>query len=96
MLRDNYVFVLVDRACGQAAVVDPAVAEPVMGLQHHSELQLLGLQGRHHRFSHRWIDNGRLAASAIHQHKNIVIPQHGQPLDLHADKASDTSVEAAR
>ena len=49
----------------------------VMGLQHHSELQLLGLQGRHHRFSHRWINNGRLAAGAIHQHKHIVVPQHG-------------------
>ena len=68
----------------------------VMGLQHHSELQLLGLQGRHHRFSHRWIDNSGLAAGAIHQHKHIVVPQHGQPLDLHADKASGTSVEAAR
>ena len=49
----------------------------VMGLQHHAELKLLRLQGRNHRFSHCWIDNGRLAAAAIHQHKHIVVPQHG-------------------
>ena len=78
----------VNRLCGsgmeavglaaRAVAVGAAdVVVVVMGLQHHSELQLLGLQGRHHRFSHRWIDNGRLAASAIHQHKHIVVTQHG-------------------
>ncbi|MEL0340315.1 MAG: hydroxyacylglutathione hydrolase, partial [Synechococcus sp.] len=39
VLRDNYVFVLVDRACGQAAVVDPAVAEPVMAALEAQQLQ---------------------------------------------------------
>ena len=40
VLRDNYVFVLVDRACGQAAVVDPAVAEPVIAALEEQQLQL--------------------------------------------------------
>ena len=49
----------------------------VMGLQHHAELKLLGLQGRNHRFGHRWINNGCGGCGAIHQHKHIVVPQHG-------------------
>jgi len=49
----------------------------VVGLQHHAEPELLGLQGRNHRFGHRWINNGGCGCGAIHQHKHIVVPQHG-------------------
>jgi hypothetical protein len=49
----------------------------VVGLQHHAEPELLGFQGCNHRFGYRWINNGGCGCSAIHQHKHIVVPQHG-------------------
>jgi len=52
VLRDNYVFVLVDRACGQAAVVDPAVAEPVMAALEAQQLQLTVVLQTHHHHDH--------------------------------------------
>jgi len=52
VLRDNYVFVLVDRRCGQAAVVDPAVAEPVMAALEAQQLQLTVVLQTHHHSDH--------------------------------------------
>lgn len=50
VLRDNYVFVLVNRAEASAAVVDPADAAPVMALLEQQGLSLqVVLQTHHHR-----------------------------------------------
>ncbi|NBQ37164.1 MAG: hydroxyacylglutathione hydrolase, partial [Synechococcus sp.] len=40
VLRDNYVFVLVDPDAAAAAVVDPAVAEPVIAALEAQQLRL--------------------------------------------------------
>lgn len=52
VLRDNYVFVLVDRAAAAAAVVDPAVAEPVIAALEAQQLQLSVVLQTHHHNDH--------------------------------------------
>jgi hydroxyacylglutathione hydrolase len=50
VLRDNYVFVL--QRDGQAAVVDPAVAEPVIAALERQGLELVAILQTHHHSDH--------------------------------------------
>ncbi len=50
VLHDNYVFVL--QREGQAAVVDPAVAEPVIALLEQQGLELVAVLQTHHHSDH--------------------------------------------
>jgi hydroxyacylglutathione hydrolase len=50
VLRDNYVFVL--RREGEAAVVDPAVAEPVRAWLEERQLELVAVLQTHHHSDH--------------------------------------------
>jgi len=52
VLRDNYVFALVNRAEGTAAVVDPAVAAPVIALLEQQALSLQVVLQTHHHHDH--------------------------------------------
>jgi len=52
VLRDNYVFLLVDSAGGRAAVVDPAVAEPVAAVLQQQDLELAVVLQTHHHHDH--------------------------------------------
>ena len=52
VLRDNYVFALVNRAEATAAVVDPAVAAPVIALLEQQALSLQVVLQTHHHHDH--------------------------------------------
>ncbi|MFW6731073.1 MAG: hydroxyacylglutathione hydrolase [Synechococcus sp.] len=52
VLRDNYVFVLADRDGGQAAVVDPAVAAPVIDWLEAAGCELTVVLQTHHHSDH--------------------------------------------
>jgi hydroxyacylglutathione hydrolase len=69
VLQDNYVFVL--QRQGQAAVVDPAVAEPVLAALDQQGLELVAILHTHHHSDHiggtpgllaRWPDAAVLAS----------------------------------
>ena len=52
VLSDNYVFVLFDPRDRSAAVVDPAVAEPVLAKLGELDAQLVAIFNTHHHFDH--------------------------------------------
>ncbi len=52
VLRDNYVFLLQDPQARTAAVVDPAVAEPVLAALDHQGYQLTAILNTHHHHDH--------------------------------------------
>jgi len=52
VLRDNYVFLLVDRAGQRAAVVDPAVAAPVIAWLEAADCALAVVLQTHHHSDH--------------------------------------------
>jgi len=52
VLADNYIFVLFDPQQKVAAVVDPAVAEPVLDYLAEIEAQLIAIFNTHHHFDH--------------------------------------------
>lgn len=52
VLTDNYVFVLFDPQQKVAAVVDPAVAEPVLDYLTEIDAQLIAIFNTHHHFDH--------------------------------------------
>lgn len=52
VLSDNYVFVLSDPQQKVAAVVDPAVAEPVLDYLTEIDAQLIAIFNTHHHFDH--------------------------------------------
>jgi hydroxyacylglutathione hydrolase len=52
VLADNYVFVLFDPQQKVAAVVDPAVAEPVLDYLAEIKAQLIAIFNTHHHFDH--------------------------------------------
>lgn len=52
VLRDNYIFLLVDRSQQIAAVVDPAQAAPVLQQLEHLQLQLTAIFNTHHHSDH--------------------------------------------
>ena len=64
----------------------------VMGLQHHLQAECLLLKQGDHRCSNSWIHNGSGALGSVHQSEHVVVPQHGQPQDLHHNSASLSSV----
>ena len=83
VLEDNYVFVLhgagsggSDGASGQAVVVDPAVAEPVIAWLEQRQLEPIAVLHTHHHHDHiggtpellrRWPQLQVIAAAADHQ-----------------------------
>ncbi len=52
VLSDNYIFLLVDAETGTAAVVDPAIAEPVLQLLQELKLELVAIFNTHHHGDH--------------------------------------------
>lgn len=52
VLSDNYIFLLVSAETGTAAVVDPAVAEPVLQLLQELKLELVAIFNTHHHRDH--------------------------------------------
>lgn len=52
VLSDNYIFLLVSVETGTAAVVDPAVAEPVLQLLQELKLDLVAIFNTHHHRDH--------------------------------------------
>ena len=52
VLSDNYIFLLVDAESGTAAVVDPAIAEPVLQLLQELRLELVAIFNTHHHGDH--------------------------------------------
>lgn len=73
VLSDNYVFVLHGEEPGPAAVVDPAVAEPVIAWLEQRQLELTAILHTHHHHDHiggtpqllqRWPQAAVLASAA--------------------------------
>jgi hydroxyacylglutathione hydrolase len=52
VLRDNYIFVLLEQGSNRAAVVDPAVAGPVQQLLEERGLELVAVLQTHHHSDH--------------------------------------------
>ncbi|MBE9221100.1 hydroxyacylglutathione hydrolase [Cyanobacterium stanieri LEGE 03274] len=52
VLSDNYIFVLYDRTLNQAAVVDPAEAQPVLKCLEELGVQLVAIFNTHHHGDH--------------------------------------------
>lgn len=52
VLRDNYVFLIVDPATHTAAVVDPAIAPPVLELVDQLQVKLTAILNTHHHSDH--------------------------------------------
>jgi len=76
VLKDNYVFVLHGEEPGQAVVVDPAVAEPVIAWLEDRNLELAAVLHTHHHQDHiggtpallqRWPAARVIASAADHE-----------------------------
>ncbi len=52
VLSDNYIFMLCDRATKTAAVVDPAIAPPVLKYLDQLDLELIAIFNTHHHSDH--------------------------------------------
>lgn len=52
VLADNYIYLLRDAACGRTAVVDPALAEPVLAALRKRDWQLDYIFNTHHHGDH--------------------------------------------
>jgi hydroxyacylglutathione hydrolase len=52
VLTDNYIFVLIDPVRRTAAVVDPAVSEPVLALLEQEQVELVTIFNTHHDHDH--------------------------------------------
>ncbi|APJ04964.1 hydroxyacylglutathione hydrolase [Silvanigrella aquatica] len=52
VLNDNYIFILIDELKQEAAVVDPALAEPVLKFLKSNKLKLTKIFNTHHHFDH--------------------------------------------
>lgn len=52
VLNDNYIFVLIDEKNQKAAVVDPAVSEPVLNYLEKEKLILTKIFNTHHHYDH--------------------------------------------
>jgi hydroxyacylglutathione hydrolase len=52
VLQDNYIFLLVNPETRSAAVVDPAIAEPVLEECERLQLQLVAILNTHHHYDH--------------------------------------------
>lgn len=52
VLTDNYIYLLHDQQSGETAAVDPAVAEPVMGVLNERGWQLTHILNTHHHGDH--------------------------------------------
>lgn len=52
LLRDNYAYLIADRAAGTAVVVDPSEADPVRGALARERLDLAAIWCTHHHWDH--------------------------------------------
>jgi hydroxyacylglutathione hydrolase len=52
VLNDNYIFVLVDAVSRTAAVVDPALADPIIDLLEKEQVELVAIFNTHHHGDH--------------------------------------------
>jgi hydroxyacylglutathione hydrolase len=52
VLADNYMFLLYDQQKGVAAVVDPALAEPILTKLHELKAELVAIFNTHHHHDH--------------------------------------------
>lgn len=52
VLEDNYIFILIDEDKQEAAVVDPALAEPVLSYLSQNKLKLIKIFNTHHHYDH--------------------------------------------
>ena len=52
VLEDNYIFILIDENKQEAAVVDPAIAEPVINFLNINKLKLAKILNTHHHNDH--------------------------------------------
>ncbi|MGY3803023.1 hydroxyacylglutathione hydrolase [Pigmentibacter ruber] len=52
VLEDNFIFILIDEIKKEAAVVDPAVATPVISFLNKNNLTLTKIFNTHHHFDH--------------------------------------------
>ena len=52
VLEDNYIFILIDEANKEAAVIDPATAQPVLNYLNENNLTLTKIYNTHHHYDH--------------------------------------------
>lgn len=52
VLSDNYIFLLHDDSLGEAVVIDPAIAPPVLSLLEELDARLVGIWNTHHHSDH--------------------------------------------
>ncbi len=81
-LKDNYTYLLVNEKMGQALVIDPGEAEPILSVLEKLKLKLVGILNTHHHWDHV---NGN---EALHQATQAPIIA----LEQEADKIPRVSV----
>jgi hydroxyacylglutathione hydrolase len=52
VLEDNYAYLVIDQWSGQAAIVDPAEAEPVLEAVRREKVELTAILNTHHHYDH--------------------------------------------
>jgi hydroxyacylglutathione hydrolase len=52
LLADNYGYLLIDEATNEAAVIDPAEAEPVLARAGEEKVDLIAILNTHHHYDH--------------------------------------------
>lgn len=76
VLTDNYIYLIHDPDSGETAVVDPALAEPVLDTLHDHDWQLKYILNTHHHWDHvggnleiKALTGCRIIASVADQHR---------------------------
>lgn len=85
LLRDNYGYLIVCEKTGEAAVVDPSEAEPVLKQVEREKVSLKAILNTHHHRDHTGGNSGLLERRALEVYGHIVdkgrIPGLSHPLD---------------
>lgn len=86
LLRDNYGYLIVCRETGEAGVVDPSEAEPVIARLEAERLRLAAILNTHHHRDHTGGNAGLLArypGIRVYGHRNdeARVPGLNRPLD---------------